>query len=87
VATIAGGYNSPARMAAAMGIDAYRDALCAALERYDEYLPAIAPGGGGLPAPQAHPSASPDLIIPPAGSGPNESGNAMILSSSGGACA
>jgi uncharacterized protein len=44
VATIAGGYNSPAHMAGAMGIDAYRAALAAALERY-EYLPAVAPGG------------------------------------------
>jgi uncharacterized protein len=45
VAAIAGGYNSPAQMARAMGIDAYRAALAAALERYDEYLPAVAPGG------------------------------------------
>jgi uncharacterized protein len=45
VAAIAGGYNSPAQMAEAMGIDAYRDALAGALERYDEYLPAVAPGG------------------------------------------
>jgi fermentation-respiration switch protein FrsA (DUF1100 family) len=46
VAGIAGGYNSPAEMAASMGIDAYRAALAAALERYDEYLPAVAPDGG-----------------------------------------
>jgi len=45
VAGIAGGYNSPARMAEAMGTDGYRAALAAALERYDEYLPAVAPGG------------------------------------------
>jgi len=45
VAGIAGGYNSPARMAQAMGTGGYRAALAAALERYDEYLPAVAPGG------------------------------------------
>ena len=45
VAAIAGGYNSPAQMARAMGIEAYRAALAAALERYDEYLPAVAPDG------------------------------------------
>lgn len=45
VATIAGGYNSPDHMIAAMGADAYRAALGAILERYDEYLPAVAPGG------------------------------------------
>jgi len=45
VAGIAGGYNSPARMAQAIGTEGYRAALAAALERYDEYLPAVAPGG------------------------------------------
>lgn len=45
VAGIAGGYNSPAQMAEAMGIDAYRSALGAALERYDEHMPAVAPDG------------------------------------------
>lgn len=45
VAGIAGGYNSPARMAQAMGTGAYRAALSAALDRYDEYLPAVAPDG------------------------------------------
>jgi len=45
VATIAGGYNSPAQMVQAMGTDAYRAALADALDRYDEYLPAVAPGG------------------------------------------
>ena len=44
VAAIAGAYNSPPHMAQAMGIDAYREAtLAAALERYDEYMPAVAP--------------------------------------------
>jgi len=46
VAGIAGGYNSPAQMAQAMGIDAYRAALGAALERYGEHLPAVAPDDG-----------------------------------------
>ena len=45
VAGIAGGYNSPARMAQAIGTEGYRAALAAALERYDEYLPAVAAGG------------------------------------------
>lgn len=45
VATIAGGYNSPAQMVQAMGTQAYRAALGASLARYDEYLPAVAPGG------------------------------------------
>jgi uncharacterized protein len=43
VAAIAGAYNSPPHMAREMGIDAYRGTLAAALERYDEYLPAVAP--------------------------------------------
>lgn len=46
VAGIAGGYNSPVRMAQAMGIDSYRSALGGFLDRYDEYLPAVAPNGG-----------------------------------------
>ena len=46
VAGIAGGYNSPAEMAASMGIGEYRAALGAFLSRYDAYLPAVAPDGG-----------------------------------------
>jgi fermentation-respiration switch protein FrsA (DUF1100 family) len=46
VAGIAGGYNSPVKTAQAMGIDAYRAALADFLDRYDEYLPAVAPDGG-----------------------------------------
>ena len=46
VAGIAGGYNSPAAMAASMGIEQYRAALGAALDDYDSYLPAVAPDGG-----------------------------------------
>ncbi|HEY2077074.1 MAG TPA: alpha/beta hydrolase [Streptosporangiaceae bacterium] len=46
VAAIAGGYNSPVQMTQAMGIGAYRAALTAALEHYDEYIPAVAPDGG-----------------------------------------
>jgi hypothetical protein len=46
VAGIAGGYNSPAAMAASMGIGEYRAALGAALDRYDSYLPAVAADGG-----------------------------------------
>ncbi len=46
VAGIAGGYNSPAWFAEAMGITAYRSALAGFLTRYDEFLPAVAPGGG-----------------------------------------
>jgi len=46
VAGIAGGYNSPARIAEAMGVDAYRSALGVFLDRYDEYIPAVAPDGG-----------------------------------------
>ncbi|WP_141581355.1 alpha/beta hydrolase [Actinomadura sp. WMMA1423] len=45
VAGIAGAYNSPARIVQAMGVDAYRSALGGFLDRYDEYLPAVAPGG------------------------------------------
>ena len=46
VAGIAGGYNSPSQMVQSMGIGGYRAALSAALERYDEHMPAVAPGGG-----------------------------------------
>ena len=46
VAGIAGGYNSPVQMLQAMGAGAYRSALGAALDRYDEYMPAVAPDGG-----------------------------------------
>lgn len=46
VAGIAGAYNSPARIAQAMGVDAYRSALGRFLDRYDEYIPAVAPDGG-----------------------------------------
>jgi fermentation-respiration switch protein FrsA (DUF1100 family) len=42
VAGIAGAYNSPAWFAEAMGLSAYRSALGSFLERYDEYLPAVA---------------------------------------------
>jgi hypothetical protein len=43
---IAGAYNSPALMLQAMGAGPYRSALAAALDRYDEYMPAVAPDGG-----------------------------------------
>jgi uncharacterized protein len=46
VAGIAGGYNSPSLMLQAMGAGPYRSALAAALDRYDEYMPAVAPDGG-----------------------------------------
>ena len=46
VAGITGGYNSPAEMAASMGIEGYRAALQAAVDRYDSSLPAVAPDGG-----------------------------------------
>ena len=46
VAAIAGAYNSPSRMLQAMGAGPYRAALAAAVDRYDEYLPAVAPDGG-----------------------------------------
>jgi fermentation-respiration switch protein FrsA (DUF1100 family) len=46
VAGVAGGYNSPARMAGDMGTGRYRAALAGFLARYDEYLPAVAPDGG-----------------------------------------
>ena len=43
---IAGAYNSPAWFARQMGVDAYRSALRSFLDRYDEFLPAVAPNGG-----------------------------------------
>lgn len=46
VAGIAGGYNSPARFVDGMGAGAYRSALGGFLDRYDEYVPAVAPEGG-----------------------------------------
>ncbi|MEN3359580.1 MAG: uncharacterized protein V7637_3562 [Mycobacteriales bacterium] len=46
VVGIAGGYNSPAWFAERMGIGAYRSTLRGLLDRYDQYLPAVAPGGG-----------------------------------------
>lgn len=46
VAGIAGGYNSPAQMIESMGSGGYRGALSGALDRYDELMPAVAPGGG-----------------------------------------
>jgi uncharacterized protein len=46
LATIAGAYNSPAATVQAMGVIPYRSALGAALDRYGEYLPAVAPDGG-----------------------------------------
>lgn len=46
VAGIAGAYNSPERIAQAMGVDTYRSALGGFLDRYDEYIPAVAPDGG-----------------------------------------
>jgi pimeloyl-ACP methyl ester carboxylesterase len=45
VAGIAGAYNSPARFAEGMGVDAYRAALGGLLDRYDELLPAVSAGG------------------------------------------
>ncbi|XRQ09201.1 alpha/beta hydrolase [Actinomadura welshii] len=46
VAGIAGAFNSPARIAQTMGIDAYRSALGGFLDRYDEYVPAVATDDG-----------------------------------------
>jgi fermentation-respiration switch protein FrsA (DUF1100 family) len=46
VAGIAGGYNSPTAMIRGMGIGDYRAALNGFLDRYDEYVPAVAPDGG-----------------------------------------
>ena len=41
VAGIAGGYNSPVLVLQATGAGPYRSALAAALDRYDEYMPAV----------------------------------------------
>ena len=57
VAGIAGAYNSPAWFAEQMGADAYRTALARFLDRYDEYLPAVAPGGGEAAMPGDEPYA------------------------------
>ena len=46
VAGVAGGYNSPQMLAREMGTGPYRAALASFLERYDEYVPAVAPDGG-----------------------------------------
>lgn len=46
VVGIAGAYNSPEWLVGRMGLPAYRAALAAQLERYDDYLPAVAPDGG-----------------------------------------
>jgi fermentation-respiration switch protein FrsA (DUF1100 family) len=45
VAGVAGGYNSPAAMIRGMGAGPYRAALGSFLDRYDDYLPAVAPSG------------------------------------------
>ncbi|TDV44235.1 alpha/beta hydrolase [Actinophytocola oryzae] len=45
VAGIAGAYNSPAAFAEGMGIETYRAALRGMLDRYDEFLPAVALSG------------------------------------------
>ena len=45
VAGIAGAYNSPARFHAG-DPDGYRRSLATFIERYDDELPAVAPGGG-----------------------------------------
>ncbi|KKK06772.1 alpha/beta hydrolase [Micromonospora sp. HK10] len=45
VVGIAGGYNSPAWFVERMGADSYRSALAGFLDGYDEFLPAVAPGG------------------------------------------
>ncbi len=42
---VAGAYNSPARFSAS-DADGYRAALASFIDRYDEELPAVAPGGG-----------------------------------------
>jgi dienelactone hydrolase len=46
VVGIAGAYNSPAWFARQMGLATYRSALRSLLDRYDEYLLAVAPAGG-----------------------------------------
>ncbi|ETK35325.1 alpha/beta hydrolase [Microbispora sp. ATCC PTA-5024] len=55
VAGIAGAYNNPAWFAERMGDDAYRTALGRFLDRYDEYLPAVAPDGGEAAMPGDEP--------------------------------
>jgi hypothetical protein len=57
VAGIAGGYNSPARFAEQMGVAAYRSVLASFLDRYDEYLPAVAAAGGEAAMPGDEPYA------------------------------
>lgn len=57
VAAIAGAYNSPAWFAEHMGVDAYRAGLARFLDRYEEYLPAVAPGGGEAAMPGDEPYA------------------------------
>ncbi|WP_182882426.1 alpha/beta hydrolase [Microbispora sp. H10949] len=57
VAGIAGAYNSPVWFAERMGVDAYRGALGGFLDRYDELLPAVAPGDGEAAMPGAEPYA------------------------------
>ncbi|MBP2702269.1 alpha/beta hydrolase [Microbispora sp. RL4-1S] len=57
VAGIAGAYNSPARFAEGMGIDAYRAALAGFADRYDEEVPAVAPAGGEAAMPGEEPYA------------------------------
>jgi len=46
VVGIAGAYNSPSWFAERMGAEAYRAALADMIERYDEFLPAVAPANG-----------------------------------------
>jgi fermentation-respiration switch protein FrsA (DUF1100 family) len=55
VAGIAGAYNSPAWFAERMGRAGYRSALTGMLERYDEFLPAVAPDGGEAAMPGEEP--------------------------------
>ncbi|HEX5114429.1 MAG TPA: alpha/beta fold hydrolase [Pseudonocardiaceae bacterium] len=45
VVGIAGGYNSPGWLVDRMGLDTYRSALRSFVDRYDDYLPAVAPEG------------------------------------------
>lgn len=45
VAGVAGAYNSPAWFAGRMGLAGYREALRGMLDRYDEFLPAVAERG------------------------------------------
>jgi fermentation-respiration switch protein FrsA (DUF1100 family) len=46
VAGIAGAYNSPAWFAGQLGLTGYRSALASFVQRYDEFVPAVAPEGG-----------------------------------------